>query len=135
MPTILDAMTPFPHSIEGTEHLRTAVALMYAKEIRHLPVTTAGQLTGLLTDRDAKLAMAITKNKREQDAMLVEEVCIVDPYVVPHTEKLDVVVRSMGEKHIGSALITREGKLVGIFTATDAIYRLAELLKAHYPDA
>jgi acetoin utilization protein AcuB len=135
MPSIVDAMTPFPHFIESSELLRSAINLMYAKDIRHLPVVTNGVVSGILSDRDVKLTMAVIRNKKEQEALRVSDVCVTEPYVVQHLEKLDIVARTMAERHIGSALVTRDGKLVGIFTVTDATKRLAELLKLHYPDA
>ena len=40
----------------------------------------------------------------------------------------------MAERHIGSALVTRGGKLVGIFTTTDACRALARVLHEQHPD-
>jgi hypothetical protein len=40
----------------------------------------------------------------------------------------------MAEYHIGSALILKQGKLVGIFTATDACRCFGEYLRALFPD-
>jgi CBS domain-containing protein len=37
----------------------------------------------------------------------------------------------MAEHHIGSAIITKNDKLVGIFTVTDACRALAEILEGH----
>lgn len=135
MPSILDAMTPFPYTIESSESLKTAVNIMYSRNIRHLPVMEAGRLAGILSDRDIKLAMAVGKGVESKEELSVGDVCITDPYVVPHTEKLHSVAQHMAEQHIGSALVTRDGKLVGIFTAHDACKKLSELLRIHYPDA
>lgn len=135
LPAVIDAMTPFPHTIEGSESLKTAVGIMYAKEIRHLPVTEGGKLIGILTDRDAKLAIAVAKKAHEDGELRVSDVCISDPYVVPHTEKLNIVLDYMVREHIGSALVLKNEKLVGIFTVMDACKKLSELLKLHYPDA
>ncbi|MBN8549224.1 MAG: CBS domain-containing protein [Deltaproteobacteria bacterium] len=135
MPTVVDAMTPFPYTIESSEPLKSAITIMYAKSIRHLPVVQGNVLVGLLSDRDVKLAMAVSAGKAEQDNLKVDDVCIHDPYVVPHTEKLNVVLDCMVEDHIGSALVVKGGKLVGIFTVTDACRKLSELLRLSHPDA
>ena len=135
MPSVVDAMTPFPYTIEAAESLKSAVTIMYAKSIRHLPVVEGSVLVGLLTDRDVKLAMAVSSNKIEQENLKVDDVCIHDPYVVPHTEKLNVVLDYMVQEHIGSALGVKNGKLVGIFTVTDACRKLSELLRLSHPDA
>jgi CBS domain-containing protein len=37
----------------------------------------------------------------------------------------------MAEHHIGSAVVTKNDKLVGIFTVTDACRALAEILEGH----
>jgi CBS domain-containing protein len=37
----------------------------------------------------------------------------------------------MAEHHIGSAIVTKNDKLVGIFTVTDACRALAEVLDGH----
>ncbi|MBX7143343.1 MAG: CBS domain-containing protein [Oligoflexia bacterium] len=135
MPSVLDAMTPFPYTVDSAESLTTAVNIMYSRNIRHLPVLEGGRLAGILSDRDVKLAMAVGKGVASKSELKVADVCVTDPYVVPHTEKLNVVAQHMAEQHIGSALVTRDNKLVGIFTANDACRKLAELLKIHYPDA
>ena len=44
------------------------------------------------------------------------------------TTPLQRVVAEMAHRRIGSALITKDGRLAGIFTATDACRCLAELL-------
>ena len=135
MPDMAEAMTPFPHTIEAGESLSRAVQVMYTHNIRHLPVTDNGKLVGILTDRDAKLAAAVSGHTFEKTTLKVNEVCVFDPFVVEHTQRLDKVVAEMISKHIGSALVMRNGKLVGIFTAFDACKRLVEALKVIHPDA
>jgi acetoin utilization protein AcuB len=135
MPSVVDAMTPFPYTIESSEPLKAAITIMYGKSIRHLPVVEGGVLVGLLSDRDVKLAVAVSRGKNEKEELKVDDVCVRDPYVVPHTEKLNLVLDHMVAEHIGSALVTRAGKLVGIFTVTDACKKLSELLRLYHPDA
>jgi CBS domain-containing protein len=40
----------------------------------------------------------------------------------------------MADRHVGSALVTRGDKLVGIFTTTDACRALARVLHELHPD-
>lgn len=135
MPTMLEAMTPFPYTIESSESLKSAIGIMYTKDIRHLPVVEGGKVFGLLSDRDAKLAIAVGRGTADETILTVGDVCIQDPYVVPHTEKLNVVLDRMVEDRMGSALVVRNDKLVGIFTVTDACRTLSELLRQQHPDA
>jgi hypothetical protein len=41
----------------------------------------------------------------------------------------------MARDRLGSALVTRRGKLVGVFTVTDACRLLADWLRASFPVA
>lgn len=57
-----------------------------------------------------------------------------DSYVVDAGASLERVATTMAERHLGSALVTRADKLVGIFTATDACRALARVLRELHPD-
>jgi acetoin utilization protein AcuB len=96
---------------------------------RHLPVQEGGHLVGILSDRDVKLAAAFAGS----DQMVVEEVMTPDPYTVAPDAPLDAVVEEMAEHKYGCAIVRQEnGKLVGIFTETDGMRVLAELLRANF---
>jgi acetoin utilization protein AcuB len=135
MPTMLDVMTPAPLTIEVGSSLKQARAIMASHGIRHLPVTAVGRLVGLLTDRDMKFALAVGAGVADADNVKVEDVCLDEPYSVEHSARLDQVLKTMGDLHIGSALVLRSGKLVGIFTLVDAAKKLCEILPQMYPDA
>jgi len=49
--------------------------------------------------------------------------------VVPASTPVSTVARTMADNRIGSAIVTKDGKLVGIFTVTDACRALAEVLE------
>ena len=53
---------------------------------------------------------------------------IVDPYVVAFNTPLSEVVAQMALRHIGSAIVTRRGKLAGILSAMDVCRIFAEYL-------
>jgi len=134
-PKMLDVMTPFPYTVEAGQLIKEAKAVMYGKSIRHLPVVEHGKAIGILTDRDIKLAYAVLKDDLDEENLRVGEACVYEVYTADVEEPLDRVLGVMIEKHIGSTVVTKSGKVVGIFTATDACKKLAELLKHHYPDA
>jgi len=58
----------------------------------------------------------------------VKDAMVKDVITVDASTKLIDVLRVMGEMHIGSVVVTREGRPVGIFTERDMISRV--LLKS-----
>ncbi len=127
IPLVRKHMTPVPHSIGADQTLATARDFMKAHGIRHLPVLSSGRLTGILTDRDIKMAMGF--EGVNPVVTRVEEIALEDPFTASPEAKLDEVAAAMAEKKIGSALIVDHGHLVGIFTAQDALKALSELLR------
>ena len=59
----------------------------------------------------------------------VRDAYVDKPCVVPASTPLATVARTMAEHHIGSAIVTKHDKLVGIFTVTDACRSLAQVLE------
>lgn len=125
-------MTPFPYSISETAPLEEARIFMQAKGIRHLPVTRDGVPIGIITDRDIKLILGPDFAYPDPDELTVAQVMIKDVYAVDLGERLDNVLAHMTAHHLGSALVTRKGKLVGVFTATDACRAFAEHLREEF---
>lgn len=132
-PQILAFMTPFPYSIDVGAPLAEAHAFLRERQFRHLPVTRNGVLAGVLTDRDIKLALGPDLGSPPERELCVGDVYQPDCYVVDASEHLETVARVMAERHVGSALVTRGDKLVGIFTTTDACRALARLLRGQHP--
>ena len=48
--------------------------------------------------------------------------------------RLDVVLTEMADRHIGSALVTRKGRMAGVLTVTDVCRTFSEYLREFYPD-
>jgi acetoin utilization protein AcuB len=134
-PQILAFMTPFPFSIDIEAPLAEAHAFLRNRQIRHLPVTREGELAGVLSDRDIKLALGPDLGSPPERELRVSDVYQPECYVVDAGTPLEVVAASMAERHVGSALVTRAGKLVGIFTTTDACRALVRLLRERHPDS
>lgn len=132
IPSVGWAMTPFPWFIQVDDRIEQAVSLMREQDIRHLPVTRDGELVGIVTERDIQLAesMAAGSSGRE---LLVRDVCAFEPYVVDIGDRLDGVLLEMAGRRIGSALVVKQGKLAGIFTATDACRAFGDFLRAMFP--
>lgn len=133
MPHVMTVMTPFPYTIGLDEPVAAARALMKEHDIRHLPVKDEhGELVGLVTDRDIKLVMGAYVDQPANEGALVRHACVLEVYSVEMDTPLDEVLDDMIERHIGSALVTKEGRLAGIFTGVDACRMLADLLRARF---
>lgn len=108
---------------------------MDVEQIRHLPVTSEARLVGMLSERELRLAYAIGATQNSTAPLNVGDVCNLEAYVTDFETPISEVLTELIEKKIASALITRNGKLVGIVTNTDIYRHYRELLKVHYPDA
>ena len=126
-PTVQKYMTTTPISIEAKESMSSASSLMEKQGIRHLPVVNKGELVGLISDRDIKMASAI--EGVDPDSVPVLDACQEKVYQVDPNVLLSDVALTMAQKHYGSALVVSNGKLVGIFTTVDACRALHDILK------
>lgn len=133
IPKMSEVMTPFPWSVGLNDSLLRARSIMVEHGIRHLPVTKDGQLVGVVTDRDIHLVESVFTDVKERQALTVNDLSVVDTFSVELAEGLDVVLREMADRHIGSALVVRDQKLVGIFTVTDACGQFSDFLRAMFP--
>jgi acetoin utilization protein AcuB len=121
-------MTALPHTIPANATLREAEARMAEHRVRHLPVMDQGRVVGMLSDRDLKLAYGIHGLNPEK--MLVIDACHGGAYVVNPDTPLSEVATVMAEQHYGSAIVCRQGRVVGIFTTVDACRALAAFIDA-----
>jgi len=128
IPVVSHVMTTFPYSIDEADKVSQARGLMREHEVRHLPVTRGGRLVGVISDRDIGLAVGPDPIPESQD-LLVRALSTPHPYQVDLHTPLDEVLLEMAERHIGCALVTRQQKLVGIFTATDACRFFGQYLR------
>jgi len=127
IPTVQKYMTTTPLTIGREQTIERAAAMMSENRVRHLPVLEGGHLVGVLSERD----VAMIQNLAGVDPKIVrvEEAMSLLPYAVAPDAPLDVVVSEMAEKRIGSAVVMQNAKVVGIFTAVDAMTALAVLLR------
>ena len=133
VPSIGSVMTPFPYVVQVDDSLLFARTLMVEHSIRHLPVKDGNTLVGLLTDRDLKRALDPNLGLPPEEELFVRDVFVPDAYVVDVTEPFDGVLDQLSTRHIGSALVTKNGRLVGIFTLVDAARLYCQHLRALFP--
>ena len=121
--TIDAFMTRNPTTTEATRDLTAALELMRSQHIRHLPVLVDGKLAGILSERDAEVALASGGSQ-----LKVGSVMVTDPFTIASHSSLEWVAMIMAERKCGSVLVVEEGEVVGVFTTTDALHALEQLL-------
>lgn len=124
-------MTPFPHSIDAGASLEEARTLFLLHGFRHLPVRQGTELVGVISDRDLRRSLEPVETSFRR--IRVADVMTAGPYCVDIHEDLDRVLAEMAARHIGCALVMKEGRLAGIFTTTDACRVFAEHLRGLMP--
>ena len=127
-PKLKNVMTPFPYSVEAEAPIEQAMEFLRTHKIRHLPVTTTGALTSLVCDRDIKLVLGPDFAYPSDRELKVRDAMVKDCYIVDLATPLAAVLRHMAAQRIGSAVVTRRGKLAGVFTANDACRAFADYL-------
>jgi CBS domain-containing protein len=132
IPPIKTVMTPFPYSVDAAASVDQAMAFMREHRIRHLPVTEGTQITGLVSDRDIKLVLGPEFAYPRAEELKVRDVMVRNAYIVDLDTRLDEVLHHMAMHHLGSVIVTREGKLAGMFTTTDACHHFADFLRDQF---
>ena len=132
-PSLAQAMTPFPYAIDRQASIEKARQMMDQHGIRHLPVTEEGDLVGVVSDRDLRSVLFLPLGRGSVGDLTVADLYVPDAYTVDLNEPIEEVLLAMAERHIGSALVTRKGRLAGIFTAVDVCRCFGEYLRSNFP--
>ncbi len=119
--------SPAPQTINENETLAGAFSIFEKEKFRHLPVIdNNGVLKGILTERNlhALQDFSSLKNPQVKDCMETEIICVQEGANLMET------VFTLSDKKIGSVLVKdQEDKLIGIFTTTDALNALIEVIR------
>lgn len=127
MPPISRYMTRQPWTIGPDATLAQAKELMHEHAVRHLPVLDAGDLVGIISERDIYL---IERLKYLGNGFVVEDAMVKEVYTADIDEPVDDVVEHMAAAKIGSTVvINRRYVIEGIFTTIDGMQVLADVLR------
>jgi len=96
--------------------------------IRHLPVVRGTTVVGVVSDRDVRLVLGLTDAAKLQ--VRAGDIMATPPMTVSARTPLGAVADAMSEKKVGSVIVNDEdGQFLGVFTATDALNALIEIIR------
>lgn len=128
MPTLARYMTPKPLTISPRAPLAEAHRLMRDHEIRHLPVVDNDRVVGLVSMHDLHLLETFPGVDLLETT--VEDAMSTEVYTAAAQDDIANVVEYMADHKLGCVVITNpDGAPHGIFTAVDAMYVLAGVLR------
>lgn len=130
IPSLKTAMTPFPQAISPDADISAARAMMQEHDVRHLPVWDPdGQLVGVIAAADLRAVPGVHPGATAPTGVRVGDLCRRSAMIVELNRRLVSVLEEMADKHVDCVVVTREDRLVGILTMTDAYRALAKLLR------
>lgn len=128
MLTIRKFMSTSPVTVSPMTPRGEALTLMRQRKIHHMPVCDAGRVVGLVSDGDLSDLEGSAGKPTLRDCMRAR------PYVVTPESPLDEVVKTMAaQTHGGAAVVVDNGRVVGMFTATDGLRAFADYLQRAAP--
>lgn len=120
-------------TVDASASVDEARKLMERHGVRHLPLVHEGKTAGVVSMRDIHAALAVKGANPKH--LSVSDISTDHAYTTHRDASLAVVAGEMAEKKYGSAVVTDEaGTVIGIFTTTDAMRALAQVLSGQLKD-
>jgi acetoin utilization protein AcuB len=132
MPPVSAAMTPFPHFVERHEAASRVEQIMAEHSVRHVPVKSGEEIVGIVSQRDLMRLVNPALPTADKARIRADHIMTPDPYVVDLHTPLNIVLRSMVDRRIGTAIVIGHGRLAGIVTVTDVCRDLVGVLEASF---
>ncbi len=119
-----------PITISQETKIDDILDLLEKHKFRHLPVVKKDKVVGIISDRDLFYA----HYNSESPEITARDIMTPDPYTVKHTDSIDSVAYELSKRKVGSAIVVDQvGDLYGIFTVTDALNALVEIMRGEVP--
>jgi CBS domain-containing protein len=109
-------------SIAPNETVLAAIQLMADKNVGALPVLEAGQLVGIISERDYTRKV-ILKGKSSKDTP-VRDIMTQDPVTVRATDSVSECMQVMTEKRVRHLPVMDGAKIVGLISIGDLVRRI-----------
>ncbi|MCP3987363.1 MAG: CBS domain-containing protein [bacterium] len=115
-------------TISASDRLSTVEDIMTLGHVRHMPVVLAGQLVGVVSERDllrASLSVFSEHRAEERRAFMhmveIERIMSTPPIVVGPDAMIEEAALTMAEKKIGCLPVLDGDQLLGLVTETDIL--------------
>lgn len=126
-------MTKDPVTVSEDTPIIEAYRILHEYEFRHVPVTRANRVVGIVSSRDIGERILDRVDRGQIDAWgSVSEIMTRDVHVTSPDAKLEEAALLMHNKKIGALpVVASDRALVGIVTTNDLLEALAATLAAH----
>lgn len=95
---------------------------------RHIPIVEGDKAVGIISDRDIALASTFGPD----DSVVATDIMAENPFTARLGTPIEDVVFELSNLKIGSAIILNDkGSIEGIFTSTDALNALIEIIRGY----
>lgn len=128
MLVVADIMTKDPAVASPDTPLGDVIRSMKQCNCRHIPIVENGQLVGIITDRDIRLAMhsPLTSHRKSDDQEMLDRLPVRDcmtpsPLTVEVNDSVVVAAQRLLDYRFGALPVLDNDRLVGIVTTTDIL--------------
>lgn len=127
---VREYMTKDPIVVSPNEDVNNAFNILLENRIRQAPVLENGELVGIVTDRDLRMAMV---QNLKMNNLSVGIVMTKDPVTIAEDSKITDAgkIISIG-KFNAIPVIAESGQLIGIITTTDILDYFIEQMENKY---
>lgn len=119
---VYSLMTLKPATVEQDTNLADSLRLMVTGGFRHAPVVSEGRLIGILSIRNV---VDMLTSGEAMFSTPVFKVMTHDPITIDSVAGVDEAVALIVAKDVGSLPVVDAGRLVGILTERDIVYKVA----------
>ena len=117
-------MSKDPVTVTSQDSLATVQNKMRMGNFRRLPVVEAGQLLGIVTDRDIREHKGFLEQTKVNAAM-TEKLVTVTPEIT-----LEEAAKLLLKHKVGGLPVLEQGKLAGIITTSDIVQAFLDVMGA-----
>lgn len=118
--------TPAPVTLSPDKTVADIQKVFLENGFRHIPVVENNRVVGIISHRD--YTREVLRNNSFD--LKVSQIMTQSPYMVHYNESMETVCFYMSDEKIGSAIVVDDDQqLVGIFTTTDALNALVDIIR------